>query len=135
MTRLQELYRTADGLGLQVYCFPLRGSTAISTPDGYIGIDVSKVKTGAEELVCLAHEMGHCATGSFYTLDSSCVQRARCEQKADRWAIQRLVPLRELKRALRRGITRPDELAEHFSVPEEFLKKCLAYYRDAKNAL
>lgn len=135
MTRLQDLYQTADRLGLQVFCFPLRSSTAISTPDGYIGMDVSKLKTGAEELVCLAHEMGHCATGSFYTMDSSLIQRARCEQKADRWAIRRLVSLRELKSALRRGLTRPDELADYFSVPEEFLRKSLEYYRNAKGAI
>ena len=79
--------------------------------------------------------MGHCVTGGFYTMESSTIQRARCEQRAERWAIRRPVPLPELKRALKRGITRPDELAEHFCVTEEFLRKSLRYYKEARNAL
>lgn len=135
MTRLQDLYRTADRLGLQVCCFPLHNSPAISSPDGCIGLDKEKLPTSAEELACLAHEMGHCVTGGFYTMESSMIQRARCEQRAERWAIRRLVPLPELKRVLKRGITRPDELAEHFCVTEEFLRKSLRYYKEARNAL
>ena len=87
MARLQDLYRTADRLGLQVCCFPLHNSPAISSPDGCIGLDKEKLPTSAEELACLAHEMGHCVTGGFYTMESSMIQRARCEQRAERWAI------------------------------------------------
>lgn len=135
MTRLQKLYRAADGLGLQVCYLPLSRLTAISTPDGYIGLDPDKQESQATELVRLAHEMGHCMTGSFYTMDSDLCQRRRCEERADRWAIRRLVPLEELRRAMERGSLRPDELAEQFDVPEEFIRKCISYYRDAKNEL
>ena len=135
MTRLQGLYETADGLGLQICYFPMGQITAISTPDGFIGMDVDKLENTAEEAVCLAHEMGHCLTGSFYTVESSLCQRRRCEERADRWAMGRLVPLEELKKALESGLTRPDELAEHFGVPEPFLCKCVQYYKEAKGAL
>ena len=135
MTPLQKLYETADGQGLQVCYFPMRQSCALSTPDGFIGMDVDKLENSAGELVCLAHEMGHCLTGSFYTTDSDACQRRRCEERADRWAIRRLVPLEDLQHALAAGLTRPFELAEYFSVPEEFLQKCLRYYRDACGAL
>ena len=135
MTRLQRLYETADGLGLQICYFPMGRATAVSTPDGFIGMDVDKLEDSAGELACLAHEMGHCLTGSFYTLDSDRHQRQRCEERADRWAICRLVPLAELREALDAGITRSDELAEHFGVPEAFLNKCLWYYREAKGVL
>ena len=66
MTRLQGLYETADGLGLQICYFPMEQLTAISTPDGFIGMDVDKLEDSARETVCLAHEMGHCLTGSFF---------------------------------------------------------------------
>ena len=82
MTRLQGLYATADGLGLQICYFPMGQLTAISTPDGFIGMDVDKLENTAEETVCLAHEMGHCLTGSFYTVESSLCQRRRCEERA-----------------------------------------------------
>ena len=47
MTRLQDLYRTADRLGLQGCCFPLHNSPAISSPDGCIGLDKEKLPTSA----------------------------------------------------------------------------------------
>ena len=134
MTHLQRLYETADGLGLQICYFPMENNTAISTPDGFIGMDVDRLENSAGELVCLAHEMGHCLTGSFYTLDSDLCQRQRCEERAHRWAVETLVPLQDLKRALEMGL-RPHELAEVFGVTEEFLEKCLWDYREAKGEI
>lgn len=135
MTQLQRLYETADGLGLQICYFPMGRAAAVSTPDGFIGMDVDKLPDSAGELACLAHEMGHCLTGSFYTTDSDFCQRWRCEERANRWAIRRLVPLEELKQAIQAGITQPYELAEHFEVPEEFLRKSLQFYREAQGAI
>ena len=135
MTQLQCLYETADGLGLQICYFPMERLTALSTPDGFIGMDVDKLENTAQETVCLAHEMGHCLTGSFYTTASDAALRRRCEERADRWAIRRLVPLEALKDALTRGMTQPHELAEYFGVPEPFLQKCVQYYKEAQNAL
>jgi len=132
---LGALYAAAEAQGLEIYRFPMRRSAAVSTPDGCIGIDTDKLETSAAEKVCLAHEMGHCLTGSFYRVDTPLALRGRAEERADRWAIRRLVPLRELRAALRGGCTRPDELAERFGVPEEFLFKAVRYYREARNLL
>ena len=134
MTQLQRLYETADGLGLQICYFPMENNTAISTPDGFIGMDVDKLEDSAHETACLAHEMGHCLTGSFYTVDTGLCQQRRCEERADRWAIRQLVPLEDLKRAMKMGL-RPDELAELFGVPEEFLRRCVYYYKEVQGAL
>lgn len=134
MTALTSLYNTAEAMGLDVYYFPMRERAAVSTPDGAIGIDVDKLESSAEEAVCLAHEMGHCLTGSFYRTDTPLMLRGRAEERADRWAVRRLVPLRELRRALRAGL-RADELAEHFGVPEFFIYKAVRYYHEAKNQL
>lgn len=135
MTRLQRLYQRAEALGLQVYFFPMQARRGISTPDGAIGMDPDRQENAAEEMVCLAHEMGHCMTGSFYTAETDLLQRLRCETRADRWAYCLLVPLEELRRLLEQGVTRPDELAEHFGVTEAFLRDCLDYYKNAKNAI
>lgn len=135
MTPLLRLYEAADTQGLTVVAFPMRHLTAIALPDGVIGLNPDKVDTTAGETVCLAHEMGHCLTGTFYSADDDVYRKGRCEQRADRWAMERLVPLGELKAALRRGVSRPYELAEHFGVTEEFVCKCLEYYHEAKGAL
>ena len=134
MTRLSELYRKAEELDIQVIQFPMASLQALSTPDNIIGIDPDKLED-REELVCLAHEMGHCATGSFYTADAPMLARTRQEQRADRWAIRQLVPLEELKGLLRGGECRWDEAAEHFQVTEEFMRKAVAFYRDARDQL
>ena len=134
MTRLTELYRKAEELDIRVIQFPMVSLRAVSTPDNCIGLDPDKLED-REELVCLAHEMGHCATGSFYTGDATALERIRQEQRADRWAIRQLVPLEELKNLLRSGVDRWDEAAEHFQVTEEFLRKAVAFYRDARDQL
>jgi Zn-dependent peptidase ImmA (M78 family) len=134
MTRLTDLYRKAEELDIRVIQFPMASLRAVSTPDNFIGIDPDKLED-REELVCLAHEMGHCATGSFYTSDATMLDRTRQEQRADRWAIRQLVPLEELKNLLRSGVHRWDEAAEHFQVTEEFMRKAVAFYRDARDQL
>jgi Zn-dependent peptidase ImmA (M78 family) len=134
MTRLTDLYRKAEELDMRVIQFPMASLRAVSTPDNFIGIDPDKLED-REELVCLAHEMGHCATGSFYTSDATMLDRTRQEQRADRWAIRQLVPLEELKNLLRSGVDRWDEAAEHFQVTEEFMRKAVAFYRDARDQL
>lgn len=134
MTRLTDLYRKAEELDIRVIQFPMASLRAVSTPDNFIGIDPDKLED-REELVCLAHEMGHCATGSFYTSDATVLDRTRQEQRADRWAIRQLVPLEELKNLLRSGVDRWDEAAEHFQVTEEFMRKAVAFYRDARDQL
>ena len=134
MTRLTDLYRKAEELDIRVIQFPMASLRAVSTPDNFIGIDPDKLED-REELVCLAHEMGHCATGSFYTSDATVLDRTRQEQRADRWAIRQLVPVEELKNLLRSGVHRWDEAAEHFQVTEEFMRKAVAFYRDARDQL
>ncbi len=78
----------------------------------------------------LAHELGHCETGAFYSLDSAAETRGRCENRANRWAIKTLVPADELLSALQGGITDLWALAEHFDVTEDFMSKAVDYYKN-----
>lgn len=73
MTRLQRLYETADGLGLQICYFPMENNTAISTPDGFIGMDVDRLENSAGELECLAHEMGTASPAVFIRWTAICI--------------------------------------------------------------
>ena len=90
-------------------------------------IDQKKIKTNAEELVMTAHEVGHCETGAFYNkhiLDL----RSRCEYRADKWAIKKLIPKDELISAFENGIMEIWELAEYFGVTEEFMIQACEFY-------
>lgn len=85
----------------------------------------------AEETTCFAHELGHCMTGAFYSLDDPVLDRRRAERKAERWAIKKLVPADELERALK-VCQYPCDLAEYFGVTEDFIRKALCYYEESE---
>ncbi len=93
-------------------------------------MDPFQIETAAEERVHLAHELGHCETGSFYNVYSTLDIRGKQERRADGWAISRLMPFYELKNALNAGITEVWELAEYFDVTEDFIHKAVRYYRE-----
>lgn len=104
-------------------------SMSIQTENGncYIGINNKKM-TKAEETVCMAHELGHCETGSFYNKYSCFDLISKHEYRADVWAIKKLIDKSELISALKNGITEIWDLAEHFDVTEDFMRKACKYY-------
>ena len=125
---LYDLYKYADSHKIDVDYFPMREIESVSFPCGWIALDVDKLKDSADEKVHLAHEIGHCETGSFYNVNSPLDLRSRHEVRADRWAITKLIPRAELKKATDNGINTPWELAEYFGVPQDFMEKALSYY-------
>lgn len=133
MTDTLTLYQIADNNNIDVYSYPLHEtrSMCISDDGGYcIGIDTELLQDTATERVHLSHELGHCITGAFYNRYSPYDIRARHEHTADKWAIKKLIPLHELQTAIRAGYREVWELAEYFSVTDDFMRKAFEYYRD-----
>lgn len=97
-------------------------------------MDPFRIETTAQERVHLAHELGHCETGSFYNVYSTLDIREKQEEKADRWAVSRLVPAEEFVKALNTGMVEVWELAEYFEVTEDFIRKAAEIYK-IKNIL
>ena len=68
--RLIALYDYAEQRGIDVDWFSAvqASSMSLPLPDGTccIAIDPWKMDTLEQETVFLAHELGHCETGSFY---------------------------------------------------------------------
>ena len=112
---LDELYIYAEDREIEVDDFSMRELVSASFPEGWIAIDTKKIKTKAEEKITLAHEVGHCETGSF-------------------WSYKTLIPHEELLAAIKRGITEIWELAEYFDVPCEFMQKAAEYWRQIEMA-
>jgi Zn-dependent peptidase ImmA (M78 family) len=94
----------------------------------YIGIDPEYITSSADERVKLAHDVGHCVTGSFYNRYSPLDLRGKHEYRADSWAIKELIPLDELKKVMKQGCEDIWELAEYFNVTEDFIRKAFAFY-------
>lgn len=126
------LYDFAKQQNIEVVCFPLAetGSMSLMLDSGacFIGMDSSVRDGGIQERVHLGHELGHCATGSFYNIYAAVDCRQRHENRADKWAIRKLIPVDDLDDAIADGCTEVWELAERFQVTEEFIKKAVCYY-------
>ena len=57
------------------------------------------------------------------------LQNLPSEARADAWAIKRLIPCDDLKKAVKSGLCDYWDLAEHFNVTESFVKKAVIYYK------
>ncbi len=129
---LLKLYDVAEQNQITVDCFEMDKREAFSIMDNdgdcYIAIDPFRLHTNADEKVKLAHELGHCMTGSFYNRYAAVECRQKHENRADRWAIRRLIPQNDLDNAIADGITEIWELAEYFGVSEDFVKKAVCLY-------
>ena len=138
MDELTGLDCFAEQQGFRVCRFPLpkTGSMSLLTEDGecFIGLDSSIPASLADRTVHLAHELGHCVTGSFYNRWAACDLRQKHENRADRWAIRRLVDPERLYDDLAAGWTEPWELAERFGVTEPFMRRAMAYYLAPESA-
>lgn len=132
MTDLLELYRIAEENGITVDCFELGKREALSLMDAegdcYIAIDPFKLRSTQDETMKLAHEMGHCCTGSFYNPYAACDIRKKSENRANKWAIARLIPQEELETAVADGCMDIPALAERFDVTEDFMRLAVCWY-------
>ncbi len=125
-----DLYALAEQLGIVVLSFSLPECESISLESGdncYIGIDNKQLDSSKEERVHMAHELGHCVTGSFYNEYSPVDNRGKCEAIADRWAVKKLINKDEFQKQIKSGME-VWELAEYFNVTEDFIRKAYHLY-------
>ena len=132
MVSIPELYELAGKQKIPIFQYPMpqNGSMSLMEPDGscYIGVDRGVLDGGVQERMHLSHELGHCVTGSFYNIYAAIDSRQRHENRADKWAIQALIPVEALDDAIAGGCTELWELAERFGVTEDFMRKAVCYY-------
>lgn len=130
---LLSLYCKAENDNIKVLNFPLPHNESCSVMDSqgncYIGIDQRQVKNSVDEKCKLAHEMGHCETGSFYNPYSRFDIQGRHEVKANRWSYKTLVPLEEIEAAIQNGYYETWEIAEYLDIPEKMLIEAIEYYK------
>lgn len=128
----RHLYDYARQRNIEVIQFPMRENGSMSLMDDsgncYIGIDPSVQDNGPEECVHMAHEIGHCETGSFYNRYTKYDVRQRHENRADKWAIKHMIPVEALDDAVADGCCEIWELAERFGVTEQFIRKAVCLY-------
>jgi len=133
MTKLTALYDLARRDSIPVVPFSMKTRAAFSYMDPagqcYIAIDYAKILSFIDEVMKVAHELGHCETGSIYNPWAVCDVRKQHENRADKWAIKKLIPKDELDQAVREGCTEVWDLAERFNVTEDFVRKAVSWYK------
>lgn len=129
---LRQLYDFAQQQNIPIchFSLPKTGSMSLMTENGqcYIGLDPGQLDGSTQERVHLSHELGHCVTGSFYNIYASQDYRQEQENRANKWAIEALIPVDELDLAIAEGCTEVRELAQRFQVTEDFIRKTVGYY-------
>lgn len=143
--RIKDLYCLADERHYYVDESCPRSIVAMSVKlrNGEKIISLSKFEKPTEDapkqpytkLECFAHEMGHCMTDSFYVGFSPLEKRAKHEYRADKWAINYLIPFDALCQAVQEGNHELWQLAEYFDVGEPFVEKAIAYHEQHGNVV
>lgn len=122
------LYDLADRRGYTVDCFQIHRD-ALSIQDGgdcYIALRPDL--RGCAEKEALAHELGHCEYGGFYTQTTPYDIRERHERRADKWAFMKLLPPVWVRSCIDHGICAVWRIAEEADVSCDFAGKALGYY-------
>lgn len=131
MTPVEGLYALAQEQGYDIDDYPLHNAESLAArlPNDHcsVAIDRTQLKSQSDELIKLAHELGHCETRSFYNAKTPTDLRGRHEERANRWMYRRLVPREELFCLLeqKRDLY---EIAERFGVPERIITAAYEYY-------
>lgn len=133
MNNLMGLYDMADRENVVIDEFPMEHNLSFSLMDmdgdRFIAINPLMLESAQQEKIVLAHELGHCMTGSFYNRYAACDVRRRHENHANKWSFSQLVPEDELSEAVSAGFTEPWQLAEYFDVPEDYIRRACHWYR------
>lgn len=133
MLTCADLYNELSDADTHFYSWNVGESKAITMEydqNFFIFMDGREIETTAEEKTILAHEGGHVMTGATHTVYSPLDIVEKHEVKADKWAIQRVIPESDLQHAIALGYTELPELAEYFDVTEEFMRKAVCWYRN-----
>ena len=129
--KMEDLFEQIYLHDIRLFTCPVPGAKAATVElEGIYGIflDPDQIRDSAEELCVVAHELGHCMTGSTHCLSSSLDLIERHEYRADKYAVHRILPAKQIQRALHAGYTEIWQLAEYFNVTEPFLKRALDIY-------
>ncbi len=133
MMDLINLYRLAQDENITVDCFELNKREALSIIDDdgnyLIAIDPFKLISEQDEKLKLAHELGHCMTGSFYNRWATCDMREKHEYRADKWSVHYLLPPDKLQEALDDSCTEVWQLAERFDMTKEVVRRAVYIYQ------
>ena len=115
-----------------IYDFRLDKTGSISMMDDngdcHVALDEKQIENSADRKVKLAHELGHCVLSAFYNRYSKFDLITQHEYRANRWAVEELLPFYRLRKALETGHIEIWDLAEFLELTEDFIKIAIEHY-------
>ena len=128
---INKLYDIADKENIPVINFKMQNKAIIGQigKEYCIGLNYSKIDNSCEEKEILAEELGHYYTGSLYNSSMPFETVSRCENRANKWAYNVLIPYGKLRKAILKGIDNLYYLAEYFDVTAEYMNKAIEFYK------
>lgn len=133
MNRIYDLYEEIEQSNdIELFYYDVGKSSVIIEQNRQYGIflDLKKIRTLGEEIVCLAHEISHAQTGTTHSVYSPLQLVSKNEYKAKKRSVHKLIPFQELQEAFDHGIIEKWELAERFEVTEDFIETAVQIYRN-----
>ena len=130
--RLFQLYESMyqDGIKLFDYRLIEDKAATIKLYGKYaVFLDTCKIDSIADEICTMAHEYGHCKTGSTHSVYSPFDLVCKHEYKADKWAVHEYIKFEEYQQAIQDGYTEVWQLADRFNVTEDFIRRADYIYR------
>lgn len=132
---VESIIDDLEQLGVYVAESFTQNSVCMSLADGKITcFNPSLLSTTVERHTALMHECGHFLSGAFYLPYSDYVIAEQAEYRANKAAILTYIPEAEISACALDGVTELWELADHFSVTEEFMLWALLYYQERRYA-
>jgi len=125
----EALMGFAETRGYDVFYLPLTENLAITVECNGYHVALSQHMERAKEKEALAHELGHCEYGGVYNRYSAYDIKAKSEYRANKWAYSRVVPIQQIRLAVRRGLITTWELADDFGVSCQYMQQALEYYK------
>jgi hypothetical protein len=128
---LNKIYEKLDRDNIRIFPFGVDGIKAVTIEvDDIYGIFLNKneIESSDEEFCVLAHEYGHCKSGSTHKLYSPFDVICRHEYRADRKSISDFLPFEKIVTALENGCQTIYEVSNYLDMPEEFVSKAIRHY-------
>jgi hypothetical protein len=137
MNDLECLYDFADGIGITVHDFRIKGlkkAACFHTDDiRAVVLDKPRIETSSEEKCILAEEIGHYETNSLYYLNETMnaplarENRRKAEYQAKAWRAKKILPPDDLQTAIYKCVSIYD-LSEYLNVTMTVLNEAFEYY-------
>lgn len=128
---IDKVYQRIQDKNIEVLHFGLPNIKSVSVETGGkygIFINHKEIENSDEEFCVLAHEYGHCMTGSTHPPYSPVDIISKHEYKADRKAVLDFLPIDRIKSAIKDGCNTIYELSEYLDLPEQFVIKAFQHY-------